>query len=221
MLKPSDLFAGLTVFILAVVAALGLSFDSPVNRILAPGVMTPGHENISCRACHKPAPGTIRQQIQANLRYWVGLRAEGADFGNAPVTATACASCHVRKADTHPTYRFKEPRFLDAVNRLDARDCLTCHIEHRDRRVLAKADECQLCHDRLVVKNDPLDAPHRTLISNADWASCLGCHDYHGNHERKAQTAFADRYSRSAIDSYMGDGPSPYGKAKKEKAKQP
>lgn len=221
MLKRNDLLVGATILFLSTVAASLLLFDSPANWVLAPGRMTAGHENISCGECHKPAPGAARQQIQANVRYWVGLREHGAYFGNVPVTAAACASCHVRKADTHPTYRFREPRFLDAVNRLDARDCLSCHIEHRHRRVLAKADQCQLCHDKLIVKNDPLDIHHSTLAKNADWPSCLGCHDYHGNHERKAQTVFQDRFPRSAIDFYMADGPSPYGAAKKEKAKQP
>ncbi len=221
MLKRNDLLVGLVIFALSTVVAALLSFDSTAQWVLAPGRMTQGHANIACGECHKPAPGSARQQIQANVRYWAGLRDHGAYFGNVPVTGAACSSCHVRKADTHPTYRFREPRFLDAVNRLDARDCLSCHIEHRDRRVLGKADQCQLCHDKIVVKNDPLDIPHATLVNNANWPSCLGCHDYHGNHERKAQTAFRDLFPRSTIDFHMANGPSSYGIAKKEKAKQP
>ncbi len=221
MLKRNDLLFGVVIFLSSVAMALLLFFLSSPNWVLAPGRMMPGHATVSCGECHKPAQGTARQQVQANVDYWVGLRGQGAYFGNLPVAGAACASCHERKADTHPTYRFREPRFLDAVNRLDARDCLSCHAEHKDRRVLAKADKCELCHTKLVVKNDPLDIPHAALIANADWPSCLGCHDYHGNHLRKAQKTFVERIPRAAIDAYLGNGPGPYGVAKKEKAKQP
>lgn len=221
MLKRNELLFGAAIFLSSALAALVLFFYSPANWVLAPGPMTPGHAKIGCSECHKAAPGTIRQQVQANVGYWIGLREKGAYFDNVAVTAAACETCHVRKADTHPTYRFREPRFLDAVNQLDARNCLSCHAEHKNRRVLAKADQCRLCHDRLIVRRDPLDVPHTTLIAKNDWASCLGCHDYHGNHPRKAQTAFATRFFRTAIDSYLANGTSPYGEAKKEKGKQP
>jgi hypothetical protein len=220
-LDRNDFLIGGAIFLVSAITALLLFFLSTPNWVMAPGRMIPGHANISCGECHKPAPGTARQQVQANVDHWAGLRGKGAWFGNLPVAGAACASCHERKADTHPTYRFREPRFLDAVNRLDARDCLSCHAEHRDRRVLAKADQCELCHDKLIVKNDPLDVSHATLIAKADWPSCLGCHDYHGNHKRKAQTTFNARFSRAAIDAYLANGPSPYGEAKKEKGKQP
>jgi hypothetical protein len=98
---------------------------------------------------------------------------------------------------------------------------LSCHAEHKNRRVLAKADQCDLCHAKLVVKNEQVDIAHTTLIAKADWPSCLGCHDYHGNHRRKAQTTFNARFSRAAIDAYLANGPSPYGDVKKVKGKQP
>lgn len=221
MLKQFHLLFGGAIFLFGVVTALLLFFYPPANWVLAPGRMTLGHTKVACRECHKPAPGTIRQQIQANAYYLIGLREKGAYFDHVPVTSAACEACHVRKTDPHATYRFREPRFLEAVNRLDARDCLSCHAEHKGRRVLVKADQCQLCHEKLVMKGDPLNVPHETLIAKGDWASCLGCHDYHDNHLRKTQTVFGERFSRAAIEAYLASGPSPYGEAKKEKGKQP
>jgi len=40
----------------------------------ARGPMNSGHDTIKCESCHQDAPGSYRQQIQANLRYALGLR---------------------------------------------------------------------------------------------------------------------------------------------------
>jgi hypothetical protein len=39
----------------------------------------------------------------------------------------------------------------------------------------------------------------------------LGCHDFHGNHKRVAQTRLEDAHAISAIVDYLNGGPSPYG----------
>ncbi len=221
MVKRKDLPVGVSMLVVSIAATVLIQFFTPAGWAAAPGRMMPGHADMACDRCHKPAAGTVRQQVQTNVAFWTGLRDQGADFGKATVNGTVCRPCHERKADTHPTYRFNEPRFLDAVNLLDARDCLSCHAEHKSRRVLARADRCELCHARLKVKNDPLDTSHASLIARSEWESCLGCHDYHGNHRRKAQKTFTQRIARSAVDDYLARGPSPYGDEKREKAKQP
>ena len=44
-----------------------------VEHFTAPGKMNTGHERLACDSCHRPAPGTVRQQLQANARYLLGL----------------------------------------------------------------------------------------------------------------------------------------------------
>ena len=41
--------------------------------------------------------------------------------------------------------------------------------------------------------------------------TCLGCHDYHGNHKRPTQTKLGDAYATKAILDYLAGGTSPYG----------
>ena len=36
------------------------------------GPATPGHESFACAECHVEAPGTVRQQLQANARAALG-----------------------------------------------------------------------------------------------------------------------------------------------------
>ena len=67
----------------------------------------------------------------------------------------------------------------------------------------------------LKLKSDPLDVPHNVLIEKNNWASCLGCHDYHNNHKRVVQKLVAQAYSPTLIKAYMEGGPSPYGTDKK------
>lgn len=61
------------------------------------------------------------------------------------------------------------------------------------------------------MKTDPLDVPHRELVAKGQWNTCLGCHDYHGNHKRLTQTKLQDAYAIKAIQDYLAGGPSPYG----------
>ena len=69
-------------FGVAVVAGLLLPGNAHLS---APGRMNSGHEQLDCDGCHRPAPGTVRQQLQANTRYVLGLRAQPADFGERAV----------------------------------------------------------------------------------------------------------------------------------------
>jgi hypothetical protein len=70
------------------------------------------------------------------------------------------------------------------------------------------------------MKDDPLDVPHHTLVAQARWTTCLGCHDYHANHARKAQRNIADSYDITTIETYLADGRSPYGSTKKQPARE-
>jgi hypothetical protein len=179
-------------------------------HLRAPGPMNTGHETLACDACHVPAPGTLRQQLQRVARSWITGDA-GTDVGFRTVGNTQCQSCHERPDDRHPVFRFLEPRFAKARAAIHPEQCTSCHREHDGVRVtVADGTYCRNCHADLDVKNDPLDMSHRALVAAQRWDSCLGCHDYHGNHGFAPPRRLADAIAPAAIETYLHGGSSPY-----------
>lgn len=186
----------------------------PQDRIIIKGSMTHGHEGMACEECHRPAAGSMRQQLQAKASYLLDFRSTDADFITAAPTDSECQDCHVRANDRHPVYRFLEPRFAEARNAIHPESCMSCHTEHRGERLNVSrvgADYCQHCHAETVVNNDPLEVSHTDLISQQRWASCLQCHDFHGTHEYTLPTSIRDTISRVSLMDYLKDGASVYG----------
>ena len=186
-----------------------------------------GHESLGCQDCHQPAPGSIRQQLQANVRYWLGQRTTPVDFGHQSVTNSACFTCHDNPKDRHPVDRFTEPRFAEVRALIHPEQCVSCHREHQGVRVTnVEPTYCQHCHQEITLANDPLDVPHSKLIADQNWSSCLTCHDYHSNHDMQLPTRLAAAPDPAQIVRYFQGGPSPYpGKtfypAKKKEGSQP
>ncbi|WP_100614757.1 cytochrome c3 family protein [Confluentibacter citreus] len=180
------------------------------------GPMNAGHEELSCFTCHADAKGNLWQQLQSNMSHAVGARKTGVDFGTQDVTLNNCLGCHDRPNDRHPNYRFSEPRFKEAVKKIDARTCITCHSEHHAERVTVPSiDYCMNCHQKLEVENDPLDIDHKTLIANEEWFTCIQCHDFHGNHTYKVPTKLKDTIPMKTIQDYFKGSEDPYGTNKK------
>lgn len=205
--------------LLGVAAAILVAVTPFHAHTLNPGPMTIGHEKVDCTSCHIPSPGTARQQVQAKLAHWMRFRKTPASFGFLSPVSASCTNCHARPDDAHPLHRFNEPRFADAVREVGANTCLGCHREHTGTRVSSGGEFCSVCHDDFVLRNDPLDVSHRILVAEERWSSCLGCHDYHGNHAREVQTRIADTYATNIIRSYLAAGPSPYGADKRHSAR--
>ena len=194
-------------------AAIGFIVVTPeAERFHAKGPANTGHAALACADCHKPAAGTLRQQLQAKVQFWTGLRASDVPFGRIRVANEQCVACHNRDQDSHAVHRFLEPKFAKARTDHGADSCVACHREHTGVRVTMSPTSCASCHTDLELKREPLDVSHRELIARQDWASCLGCHDYHGNHKRTAQTRLDAAYPTSAVADYFAGGPSPYGK---------
>jgi formate-dependent nitrite reductase cytochrome c552 subunit len=185
----------------------------------AKGPANTGHAMLACTDCHKQAPGTTRQQLQAKVQFWLGGRANDAAFGHERVGNAQCADCHAREQDSHPVHRFLEPRFAEARAALGADSCVSCHREHTGVRVTMPATACATCHQELALKRDPLDVSHHELVARKDWQTCLGCHDFHGNHKRVTQTRVDAAFSTSAIRDYLAGGSSPYGRDMKYPSK--
>lgn len=209
--------AGITFGLLA----LGWLLLPASETLLAHGPMNTGHEGFRCESCHEPAPGTLRQQLQANVRHLVGLRATAADFGRRDVGNEVCIDCHERPDDRHPVYRFLEPRFAQARRDLAPQRCESCHHEHSGERVtLTDIAYCRSCHGETRLKRDPLDVSHADLIAARRWETCLGCHDFHGNHVMKTAERLEDAIAPEVIRTYFAGGASPYGRERRHPARK-
>ncbi|MGZ8189614.1 MAG: cytochrome c3 family protein [Methylococcaceae bacterium] len=192
--------------------SVGLLLLPSYDKLHARGVMNTGHDNVHCDSCHQDAPGSSRQQIQANLHYFLGQRNVPADFGHQAVSNENCLHCHERPNDRHPVYRFLEPRFSKAREALHPERCISCHTEHKGQRVkLPEIGYCVNCHRKTRLRKDPLDVPHVRLITLKRWESCLGCHDFHGNHIMKTAKTVEQIISPEKIRDYFQGGASPYG----------
>jgi hypothetical protein len=140
------------------------------RTLFLPGTTTPGHHQIEarCELCHL---GT----------------STGTSTG---VSDAACRSCHDAALDAaddlHPRAKFLDPRNADLIQRLDARRCVTCHVEHRPALAERPRDFCRACHASV---GDEV-ASHREL----PFTSCqdAGCHRFHDN--RALRPAFLRRH---------------------------
>jgi predicted CXXCH cytochrome family protein len=180
----------------------------------------PGHEDLACTDCHREAPGTMRQQLQAKAKHLLGLRGD-TDFGMRAVGNPTCIGCHDNPDDRHPAHRFLEPRFEVARRRLAPEQCVSCHREHTGSRVSqTNSGFCATCHSDTDVKDDPATPTHAVLFGEERWDTCLTCHDFHGNHGHDAPMHLDDALAPGVVAAYLKNADSPYGETV-VKAKQP
>lgn len=218
-MKPAAKYGykiGLAIALMAVV----FFFLPGLERLHSLGPANTGHETLECQACHLSAPGTARQQVQANLRYSLGMRPASVDFQHQPITNATCVACHDRPNDNHPAHRFNEPRFAEARAEMQPQLCVSCHREHNGVRVTQDVTFCQQCHQDLKLKNDPLDVSHQDLIQDENWLSCTTCHDFHGNHVMKVATRIDQGFSPEEVAAYFEGAASPYSEQKHYQAKE-
>jgi len=182
--------------------------------------MNVGHERTECTDCHRDAPGTLRQQLQANVRYALGQRSTPVDFGAQAVGNQDCLSCHERPFDRHPVFRFTEPRFAEVRKTLAPHRCVSCHLEHSGERVTVANGFCSECHADMDLTDDPLDVSHRELAAAARWDTCLGCHDFHGAHVFETPQILEGRIESRTLDSYFNGAANPYPVAPRVQARQ-
>jgi len=217
--RPESVAAALILAALSI----GLWAVPPGMGFRAMGPMNTGHESLSCGDCHREASGTVRQQLGHNARGLLGMH--DAPLTNVlyePVGNEACLVCHERPNDRHPTSRFEELRFAEQRAVLGPHLCTNCHGEHHGERVAAvEPGFCFHCHSDLALDDDPIDVPHADLVSSENWASCLTCHDFHGNHERDTPNKMSNRLSEDAVRAYFQGESDPYGPNKRYQPKQP
>ncbi len=170
-----------------------------------------GHANVECNECHTPAPGSITGQAFNNMMYTVGLSDSAPSFIYKPAGNEQCLECHENPDDRHPVAKFMKPEFAEARQAAGVQFCVSCHQEHLGVRTSITLRVCQNCHEDTALDDDPVDIPHTTLISDERWETCLGCHDFHGNHERKTPKLMSRILTEKQIQQYLDGGKSPYG----------
>ena len=184
------------------------------------GPIQSGHIDIACTSCHIKSTGTLRQQLQARVQFVLGNRSEDIHIGTHPITNKQCLACHARDDDNHPVYRFNEPRFAKVRTMLQPQKCLSCHLEHTGKRVTQNVNICKNCHEELNIKHDPLLTTHFNLVKQKRWQTCLGCHDFHGNHVMDIPKKINNIISIKSLKNYFADGDSPYPQQKHHQAKK-
>ena len=136
--------------------------DNEDKTVFLPGSTSHGHYQIelACSACHTDS------------------------FADESDIQKACTNCHAEELkqvdDSHPKSKFTDPRNADRVAKLDARQCVTCHTEHKpeitgDMGVTVPEDVCVVCH-----KDIAEDRPsHKGMEFNT--CASAGCHNFHDN----------------------------------------
>jgi hypothetical protein len=188
-----------------------LLLQTDFERWNQPGPFNPGHEDLACNECHLKTKSSVRQQLQANVQYLLGQRKTEADFYYHKIDNKHCIACHNMDKDLHSSHRFNEPRFNEVREKIHPEQCISCHKEHIGQRISQfKISDCQLCHEELKIKNDPISVPHDELIERKDWQTCLGCHDYHGNHDMVLEKTVGRAIKQEQLLGYFSNAESPY-----------
>ncbi len=137
--------------------------DEEADRtVFLPGATSSGHYQIelACNACHS------------------------GPYSDADAVQEACEGCHAdalkTAKDDHPKSKFTDPRNADRIAVLDARYCVTCHVEHRPEithamGVTVPEDVCFLCHQDIAE-----DRPSHEGMA-FDTCASAGCHNFHDN----------------------------------------
>lgn len=105
-------------------------------------------------------------------------------FGGPEVLQNACVDCHgaelKESQDSHPRTKFTDPRNAARLEKLDARFCISCHVEHNPEithpmGVSLPKDFCFHCHQDI--------AEDRPSHEGMEFETCAsaGCHNYHDN----------------------------------------
>lgn len=216
-LSPEQRVAYRWGLVLAILGGVGLLLPGRESWHAA-GPHNIGHSKIECRECHAPAPGNFAGQAFKNVLYAVGLSDSATHFVYVPAGNEECLACHDNPDDRHPVADFLQPEFATARQAMGVQFCVSCHQQHVGGRVSVTPTVCQYCHDNPAMldklfenQDDPVDIPHSILISDQRWETCLGCHDFHGNHDRKVPVLMSQVLSNEQIQQYFDGGESPYG----------
>lgn len=154
-----------------------MMFGDSEKTVFMPGPLSSGHHQLaeSCESCHTDA------------------------FGGGEVLQASCINCHgddrKKPFDSHPIAKFKDPRNAARLKKIDATQCVSCHVEHRPEITLANGltqpkDVCFHCHEDIGQER-----PSHEGMSFVD-CTTSGCHNYHDN--RALYTDFLTKHMDQA-----------------------
>jgi hypothetical protein len=143
-------------------SAAGNPLLQPARTMFLPGKTSHGHYQIelACESCH------------------------ASPFGGRDVLQESCERCHGQElkdaVDKHPRSKFTDPRNAELLEKLDATQCVTCHVEHRPEitramGVTLAGDFCAHCHQDIAQ-----DRPSHKGMAY-DTCNSAGCHKFHDN----------------------------------------
>lgn len=158
-----------TLWVIWLLASLGTAgafgyvmFKGEDKTVFMPGPLSNGHHQLAdaCDTCHTDP------------------------LGGGEVLQEACITCHgtdrVKPQDSHPRSKFKDPRNADRLERINALQCVSCHVEHRPEitrknGVTQPVDVCFHCHADV--------AEDRPSHKDMEFNTCAnsGCHNFHNN----------------------------------------
>ncbi|WP_078119599.1 cytochrome c3 family protein [Thiosocius teredinicola] len=177
-------------WLLWIVASLGAAgafgyvmFEAGDKTVFMPGPLSNGHHQLAdaCDSCHTDP------------------------LGGGEVLQQACIDCHgeerVKPHDSHPRTKFKDPRNADRLEKINALQCVSCHVEHRPEitrknGVTQPVDVCYHCHVD-VGENRP---SHVGMAF--DTCANSGCHNFHNN-----RALYTDFLVKHMDDADLSDKP--------------
>lgn len=141
-------------------------------------VMLPGETNgvhhqleVACGTCHaEDAFESTKDQVKALNK--------------------TCVTCHKEELnlanDSHPIKKFKDPRMAALWEKIDARNCTSCHLEHQPETLTVAGavnlpmDFCIACHSE---GTRDVRANRESHANIDDYTTCAsaGCHNFHDN----------------------------------------
>ena len=139
------------------------------RRALLIGATTDAHHQLelACETCHAAPAFADAQTADNELN-------------------KTCRNCHEDALDdaddSHSRKRFRSPRMAAYWEKVDARFCTSCHVEHRPEITRASAvtipmDFCIACHSEEEQDIRTTRPSHAGL----SFDTCVGCHNYHDN----------------------------------------
>ena len=155
--------------LIAVAVVFRLTAVGGDRRALLIGATTDAHHQIemACETCHAAPAFADAQTAEEALN-------------------ETCRDCHEDSLedddDSHSRKRFRSPRMATYWEKVDARLCTTCHVEHRPEITRASAvtvalDFCAACHS----EGDQDIRTARPSHAGLTFDTCTGCHNYHDN----------------------------------------
>ncbi len=158
-----QIFIGGAVIFLLVWLIATMAMGTEQKTLFLPGVTSQGHFGFeaNCSSCHE---------------------------GFKKVSNENCSRCHEAELaeDKHGEKKFRDIRWAEDLEKLDALTCTTCHNEHVQmygRGVHLQPDLCMACHQG-IIEGDMTS--HDGFTADGCWTA--GCHNYHDH--RSISTGF-------------------------------